>query len=469
MKFRIPTIRAAEELPSKPSMGEVGASGMTFGSMGRLQQQEYLTDLVGIKGYRIYERMRRSDPKIAGLRKALDTPIVHAAWDVEPADEKNARSKEIAEFVEECLFDDMDRPWTEVLHEILLYQDFGFSAFEKVWKIEEGKVKLRHLGYLPPRTIYEIDVKNREISSIKQMTNDKGWVDIPGQKLLWFTNRKEGDDFRGIPLLRAMYRPWFNKERAEILLLVMAERMGGWLKFVSPDGATDADLAAAQQIGREFRINETMYMVLPPRWDATVESSTGMTLNDLQSFINYCDMQMDHCAMAQVLGMTSTENGSRALGRTMGELFTEGVQATAEYVRDQFNREDGIIQELIAYNFPDWEEHVPTLTVGKVEKLDIKNWALGYQSLAASGVLFGADTHKWVRDQMGLPPEEKLDEEAGKRALEPPPPPTPFGGGSGKPKGPVPNPNVKKGPYVPPGTGDSNPTSGDVDPQPGQD
>jgi len=453
-------LRAAE-FPDKPTTSEVGSSGITFGSVGRLQQQEYLPDLIGPAAYRIYERMRRSDPKIVGLRRALDLPILRAHWDIVPSEDDNPRAEEIADFVEENLFNHIDLPWPQMLAEILLYQDFGFAPFEKVWEIEDGKVYLKRLGYLPPHTVQEIYVVDRKVKSIDQFSNSKGLVNIPGDKLVWFVNRKEGDNYRGIPMLRSFYRPWFNKERAEILLLVMAERMGGWLKFITPDGATPADVSAAKQIGNDFRINETMYMVLPPRWDATVESSTGMTLADLQGFIRYCDEQIDAAALAQVLDLGTSSEGSRALGRTLGEIFDESVQSTGDYICDIVNAEGGLIEELIAYNFPDWEEYIPKLTVGKVEKMDLKNWALGFQALANAGVKFGGKTHAWIREEAGLPEEEEMDEKATDEMLNPPKPPAPVIAPA------VPGqPGVKKGPYVPPGEGDSNPTKGDVQEQP---
>jgi phage gp29-like protein len=194
-------------------------------------------------------------------------------------------------------------------------------------------------------------------------------------------------------------------------------------------------------------------MVLPPRWEATVESSTGMTLGDLQNFIRYCDEQIDASALAQVLDLGTSQEGSRALGRTLGEIFDESVQSTGQYVCDTLNAENGVIEELCKYNFPDWEENVPKLAIGKVEKMDLKNWSLGFQALVNAGVKFGGKTHGWIREEAGLPEEEELDELATKEAMKPPP----------KPAAPAARP---AGPYVPPGEGDFDPGTKDVNPEP---
>jgi hypothetical protein len=463
-------------LQPKPSLAEHGSSGMTYtagsgigyggdgrAALGRVINQEYNKDLTGKRGLEQWERMRRSDPKVHGLLRALDLPLVHAEWVVEPANVGDARSEEIAEFVAKCLFEDMDKTWVDTLTEILLYADYGYSVFEKVWKIEEQKVKLKHFGWLPPQTINDIFVKNRKCEAVEQWTNEKGRVTIPGKKLIWFINRKEGDNFYGIPVLRPMWKPWFNKERAEILLLILAERMGGWLKFNSPPGATPQDIAAANQIGRDFRVNEAMYMILPPGWEAVVESATDVTLADLLAFIKHENEEISAAALAQVLDLGVSESGSRALGRTLGDMFMEFEQGRAEYVEGVFNDDIGVISELVSYNFPDWKEHVPKLKCGSVSELDIKNFAIAIKTLSDAGMPFAGETWEWIRQQADLPEEEELDKKATEDALKPPePPPPPFGQQD-------PNDPQKKrgeGPWIPPGEGDYNPSPDEVEEEP---
>jgi hypothetical protein len=455
------------ELKKKsPNLSELSATGMTYGYLGRLAQIDYIPELTGIRGVQIYDRMRLSDPKVAGIRTALDLPIIQANWFIEPYSGED-RAIEMANFVANCLFVEAEQEWSAFLHEALLYLDYGHAVFEKVWKNEDGKIKLKYFGFIPQRTIQDIFVQKREVTKIGQFTNEKGYKEISGEKLLWFVNNKEGDNFRGWPILRPMYKPWYNKERAEILVLILAERMGGWLKFKQPVGASPEDKTTANTIGANFRMNEQMYMSLPFGWDATVETSSTTFLADLMDFIKYNDEQLANVAIAQVLNLGSTETGSRALGRTLGDMFTDSIKSRIAYLEEVFNDRQGPIAELCRYNFPDADEYMPKLKAGRADKMDIKTLAVALKTLSDMGMRFGPNTYRWIRQEAELPSENSLDVE------EPEEPITPDVPGEASGQSPIPGQGNEAGDIWEAqnrGDGDRvdeyNPTPGEVDEEP---
>lgn len=416
MKIRIPTLRFSDEVSEiEIDPNELGSAGLTYGSLGRLSDDEYSREMTGKRGYETFDRMRKSDPKVAGLRKALDLPLIRANWQIIPSDANDPRSMEIAQFVDNCLFHSMDISWETFLSEAMLYLDYGFAPFEKVWMQEDDQIKIKHFGFLPPKTIQEIYVKNRQIVEVVQNTAEKGTVTIPGSKLFWFVNQKEGDNYRGISLLRSMYKPWYNKERAEILFLILSERMGGWLKLMEPLSATDKDIQTARAIGRDFRINESMFMLLPAGWDASIERSEA-TLADILAFIKHNNEELSNVAIAQVLDLGKTETGSRALGRTLGDMFVDSIQARANYVESMFNDSHGPIAELCSYNFPDWLSYIPMLSAGRVDKIDIKTMALSLKALGDAGMVFGENIWRWIRIEAEMPLEDEMDAQAQEEA-----------------------------------------------------
>ena len=431
-----------------PDFRELGATSMTYGILGRLAVQEYNPDLTPPNGYRIYDRMRWSDPKLAGVLNAMDLPLLHANWQIHSAHPGDPRADQIKEFVSHCLFQNMDRTWRETLHEILTYEAYGMSCFERCWKYEDGNIRIKRLGWLPPKTIIEIWVRDRMCYAVKQMTLEKGYVEIPGYKLLWFVNQKEGDNYRGVPMLRSMYKPWYNKERAEILLLILAERMGGFLKFQVPVGATQQDIDQANSIGANFSANEQMYIMLPPNWEAVIEAASGYTLKDLLDFINYCNEEMSNAVVAEVLDLGRTQTGSRALGRTLGDMFMDSIQARATYICEVFNNHSsGIIPELCRYNFSDWAENMPRLVVGRVNRIDFKAFGIAMKNLEQAGMTFGPNTWRWLRQEAELPAEELLDT-------------------YNTPQTTAPTNLVGDFSYDPPTDGDYEPTHDEIDPQP---
>ena len=65
------------------------------------------------------------------------------------------------------------------------------------------------------------------IARVIQRPVTGGTYEIPGEKLIWFCYGKEGDDFRGRPMLRPMYKPWKLKQELEVELAVLIRKLGG--------------------------------------------------------------------------------------------------------------------------------------------------------------------------------------------------------------------------------------------------
>ena len=95
----------------------------------------------GRQGGRTYQRMRWSDPHIWGLREAQNLPMLQAQATIEPADPDDPDALAKAELIQRLLIDDF--PWRSFLRDSFLDMDYGFSAFEIVWRIEDGETRFR--------------------------------------------------------------------------------------------------------------------------------------------------------------------------------------------------------------------------------------------------------------------------------------------------------------------------------------
>src|ERR1039457_812719 len=124
---------------------EQGDTGMGFwgyvdpGTSRRIRDLEYLHDLQGMRCFPIYDRMRKSDPKVDGLLSVRKLPIMKAEWTIESADPKSDAANKVADFVRENLFERMAYSWQSTLWEILLHLDYGYAPFEIVWADPDGK------------------------------------------------------------------------------------------------------------------------------------------------------------------------------------------------------------------------------------------------------------------------------------------------------------------------------------------
>ena len=450
----------AETKRPAADMQEAGDSGMGYwgwtspGTSRRIRDLEYLHDLQGMRAYPIYDRMRLSDPKVAGLRYATDLPLLKADVRIESADPKNSHCNDVKEAVEQALFDKMANSWRSTLQEILLYRDYGFAPFEIIWNTDEGKVGIDRLAFRPPGTIWWIWGSNGRIDKVEQSVFGH-WLTIPGEKLMWFVNRREGENWRGRSILRPMHKPWYQKERLETLLLILIERMGGVPVFKEGNSvAADKKLQAKiDRIIAQFRMGESMGLRLPPDVEFELLPSQAKT-SDIVRAIEYYDTQMSNVLLAQVLDLGKTATGSRALGMTMGDMLEEACEAEANQVEDTFNQREGLIWQFVAYNFPeDTAEIMPKLKFGKLGKVDAQVFGTGLNYLAQAGLTFDDPvTIEEIRKLLGLPqlnPDaiddqdayieaERAKLQARVDAVHNPPPTPPVDPATGKPVVPAP-------------------------------
>ena len=388
--------------------------------------------------YPIYDRMRLSDPKVAGLRYATDLPLLKANVRVESADPKSDAANKVKQAVEQALFDRMAYSWRSTLSEILLYRDYGFAPFEIIWTLQDGKYGIDRLAYRPPSTIWWIWGANGRVDRIEQSVFGH-WLTVPGEKLCWFVNRREGENWRGRSVLRPMHKAWYQKERLETLLMILTERMGGVPIF--KEGASVAADKALQnkidQIIRSFRMGENMGMRLPPDVDFELAKSE-VNIHDIVEEIQYYDQQMSNTLLAQVLDLGKTATGSRALGMTMGDMLEEACESEANIVEDVFNLREGLIWQFVAYNYGgDVEAVMPKLKFGRLGKVDPLVFGNGLQFLAQAGLTFDDPlTQEEIRQLLGLPQlnpdaiddqDAYLEKQRAKlNAPDPEPPQNPF-------------------------------------------
>ena len=130
-----PTTEDIAKAANLKMMNEIGATGLNRQS-GHIFE-EFLTELQGAKGRRIFTEMSLNDPVAAGLLHAIEMPLRRARWTVE-AQTDNSTDIEAAEFVESCMTD-MSSTWPDFISEVLTMLVFGWSWFERVLKVRNGE------------------------------------------------------------------------------------------------------------------------------------------------------------------------------------------------------------------------------------------------------------------------------------------------------------------------------------------
>lgn len=379
-------LRLRERTLEKPATGEVGASGTTIFS-GQLYDEEYNPDLKGEAAIKVYERMRKSDGQVKAALLACKLPLMVARWDVVPASDSN-EDMMIAETVKAALFDEMTITWDSFLRQSLLMFDFGFMPFEKVWELRDGLYKWKRLAPRLPSSIQRwFFTPGGELDYVEQVAyrdDTFATIDIPASKLVVFTHEMEGQNFRGVSLLRAAYKHYWYKNTLYAIDGIAAERHGvGLASFSYPNNATQEQKDAIKEVGQRLHTHERAYVALPDAIKFQLLGVQGQ-LHDIKGSIEHHDVMIVRSVLAQFLNVGSKEVGSYALSNDQSRFFLFALQSAGGNLKDTINR--NVIREMVDYN---WQVHgkYPKMTVSGLDNPEIAAYATAISSLSTSGML----------------------------------------------------------------------------------
>jgi hypothetical protein len=391
------------ERKSGPDMTVQGSDSVTYVSGGSrtLSDQETSWELRGTQGSKTYRTMRLDDPHIRGLRRAQNLPLLQASADIDPADPDDTDAVAKADFVREVLI--ADYPFRSFVSDSMLAIDYGFAAFEIVWYRDEAgrircRLELRPASSITPNNIH---IRSAAIDHVVQTPLEGGEKTIDGASLVWFCHDKEGANFAGIPILRSMYRTWKIKRELEQELPSAVRRLAG-IPDISYTGQCPVDVRTKlEEIGTRIGLSADGYALHPD--SVTVQLLTGnASISDILDAIKAQDQALSAACQAQVFELGTSNAGSRALGTTLSDLFSNGVQAEAKYREDVINASGGLIHQLVAYNFPT-DENRPTLRFGHVQAVDMKSFAQALLWLGQAFATLPEDLQDWARSEMNAP------------------------------------------------------------------
>lgn len=384
--------------------GELGGAGTTIygGVVSGAEYNASLSTDYGGNGLRVYDKMRRSDPVVRAALFIIKLAILQAEWAVQTED-KSAKGEEIRSFYEEALFNRMNRSFYETLSDILTYLPFGFFVAEKVYKVEDGRVWWEKFAYRSQASIKSFETKDKQngVTQVIQGDRTPQEVSIPIDKLLIFTNEKEGDNWRGQSLLRSAYKPYFFKEQVEKIDAIGFEREAvGIPVFIMPKNPKPEDEQKADTIGENLRAHEKAYVKLPFEWQFDVKYPTG-SRRDADVALKRWNREILVSVLTQFLDLGSTDSGSRALSTDHTEVFYRSIQAIADYIAAIINQHGG--RKLIDLNF-DGVTTYPSLTATGIEKIDLQKFGDALSKVVSAHVVLPDDElEDYIRKVFRLP------------------------------------------------------------------
>lgn len=395
---------------------EIGTATTAYSAGFPDDPAEYVPDLAWPQSVQVYDRMR-ADATVDETYRGVALPIIKAGWNLDP----NGARDDIVEHLSRDLgvpILGQERPagrrrtrgtvkLTQHLREALTALIYGHAAFEQVW--EQGPDGLMHLVKLAPRpqhSITEILTDERgDLTGIKQyVPGGRGtpprFVEIPAERLAFYSHDREGAAWQGRSMFRAAYRNWKAKDMYMRIDLQAAERHGIGVPMVeAPEGATPEQMAELSALAQAYRGGAAAGGALPHGAKLTLQGVQG-TLHDTLAAIRYQDEQIARVALRTFTMLGQSQHGSRALGETLADDFILSLQAVAEELATT-------IQEQIIEPLGDWnwgsDEPLPVLTftpIGADPELTVEALA----RLVDVGLITADEaTEAYVRQRFDLP------------------------------------------------------------------
>lgn len=402
--------------------------------------EEYLPQLRGIQGMRVYQTMGDSDATCGALLNMFYALLLGVDWTCEPVDQ-SPEGLAGAEFGK-SLMDDMSLTWRDTISEILSMLQYGWSYFELVAKrrvgpdqkdpskrskFEDGCIGIRKIARRAQDSLqrWQID-NNGGIQGMWQLPITGGNLTfLPIDKSLLFRTRIDKNNPEGFSLLRRAYNAWWKKKTAEDFEAVGIERDLAGLPVVSIPNeyltGTDSNSLAVKAlytgISRDLKFNEQGGIVIPS--DTYVDSlgnpttiklvtvdllkGSGVSKIDADKIIRRYDESIARTVLAEFLMLGGgAGKGSFALSKSKVDMFIKSMEHLLIEIATVFNRH--ALPRMWGMNGFD-KRFMPSYQPGKIAPTDLQELGSFISAIATAGMpLFpDAGVEGFLRDAAGMP------------------------------------------------------------------
>ena len=465
-------------MASKDDFIELGSSGL--GKTSGFVIDEFISELRGIRGARVYREMSDNDPVVGAMVYAIEKLILAIKWDVAPYQDGDEpvkkKDQKNADFLEECMYD-MSESWSAMISQILSFLVYGYAFCEIVYKkrvspdaksgekrskYTDGKIGWRKIALRGQETLWDwVFDENGGVRAFQQQDPyaNKGLVTIPIEKGLLFRTANPRNNPEGRSILRNAYRPWKFKKTIEEIEAVGIERdlAGLPVAYVPPSmlssAATTAEVSARnamQDLIRRIKRNENEGVLFPLAYDEqgrelyklTLLNSGGTRQFNTDAVVQRYDQRIAMTVLADFILLGHDKVGSFSLGASKIDLFTSAIQQIADTIADTFN--DHAIPRLFKLNGLD-TTRLPEIKAGEITHVDLGVLGDFVSKMTAAGAMQpDMAMDNYLRGLANLPP--RSEEEGGMMApqgMDPlmggqppagaPPAPPPAGAPAGAP------------------------------------
>lgn len=449
-RLDIPTIGSSKNMTGL----EVGVSGLKIAS-GYIHE-EFLPELRGSRGRRVYREMSDNDAVIGAILFAIKMAVRAVPWNIERCDanDDSEEALQAVDWLEGVLFEDMETPFPEFISEVLSMLTYGWSLFEIVFKrrvgpyetkpekqssFSDGAIGIRKLAARGQDSLERWDIgANGEILGFIQNTSSfmvagskSGFTYIPENKFLLFRPESYKNNPEGRSVLRNAYRSWYYYKNIQNIEAIAIERELAGLPVLRLPNAllkstNEGDAAVLQtytQMIRDLKLNEQGGVIIPsdvyktqdgqlstiPKVQFELMTSGGSRAIDTTKVLMRYEFAMSRVVLADFVMLGTSEKGSYALSKSKSDMFFNGLKGWMEAIASVINRK--LIPRLWQYNGFD-SAYMPRIRPGRMAIENLDEISTFIKTLTDSGAtLFpDDDLESYLRELSGLPERsEDLD------------------------------------------------------------
>lgn len=314
----------------------------------------------------------------------------------------DAETRKYADFINEN-FELIQGNMEDVLAEMLTALEYGYSVTEKVFEQRDGKIVLKKMKTLDPKTCKAKTNKFGELLWVEQDIGSKQ-IKIPASKILWYAHDKQFGNIYGQSALRTIYKHWFIKDKMYRFANIAYERYGTPLLVGNVSDAKD--VSKMERLLR--KINGLTGLAISG--DEKITAIQGSNA-DFVGYIEHHDRMIMEGLLVppMLLGLSRGQSGSYALSGNQFDIFLIRLEALQRDLKSILEEE--VIRPLIDMNFPNVKKY-PNFTFKPFTDEDITKLADVFTKMITAQVV--DPTEDWIREELGFP---AMSEEV-KKAIE---------------------------------------------------
>jgi len=380
---------------------EIGYTGLA--EWGGYIQEEFLTELRGLKGYRRFNEMARNCPAIFAGLSAIETSILKCSFYVE---------SEIGEddprlvFINECL-EAISGGIEEHFAEALSMLTYGWCYFETVYKREAGRLTWDKFSVRGQDTLvkWQFDDKEKLQGMVQAVPPTYAQTVIPIDKSLLYRTRVERNNPEGLSLLRGSWIPYYYwKNLCQIEGIGIERDLAGLPVITMPEGANNdendanSDASKAAKIVRNIRNDEQAGVVLPAGWVLNLLGGGGSKQFDTDKTITRYESRILMTMRAQFLLLGQNSVGTQALSTDLTDFFTIGINTYADNLCNTFTEQ--AIKPLLKLNGMDSKGVYMTHSPAGDTNLELLG---AFIANTKDLMTWRPEDEAWLRDLTGMP------------------------------------------------------------------